>query len=173
MQGLPWKLSIENLQRSNRYELWDYRCSPFSLSHSPWQENKTVLHEDFLLHLDDTYINPCWLLNCLLSMTTIHLFFTLFKAVVTAWFPSCCLWASCLDELISLVEEFCDKNSSIKIFLFFSFWEINDVSVSPNINEPQGHWFFFLKINKLKTSFFFFCILSSVFIMFPFQRVRL
>jgi hypothetical protein len=24
-------------------------------------------------------------------------------------------------------------------FFFSSFWEINDVSVSPNINEPQGH----------------------------------
>jgi hypothetical protein len=46
----------------------------------------------------------------------------------------------CLDELISLVGEFCDKNSSVKIYIsFFSFWEINDVSVSPNINEPQGH----------------------------------
>ena len=168
MQGLPWKLSIENLQRSNRYELWNYRRSPFSLSHSPWQENKTVLHEDFLLHLDDTYINPCWLLNCLLSMTTIHLFYTLFKAVLTAWFPSCCM-GFCLDDQFHYRESFVINNLQLRFF--FSFWEINDVLASPNINEPQGHWFFFLKKNKLKTRLF--CILSSGFIMFPFQCVRL
>jgi len=120
MQGLPWKLSIESLQRSNRYELWDYRCSPFSLSHSPWQENKTVLHEDFLLHLDDTYINPCWLLNCLLSMTTIHLFFTLFKAVVTAWFRSCCK-GFCFDDQFHYRESFVINILQLRFFFSFLF----------------------------------------------------
>jgi len=43
----------------------------------------------------------------------------------------------CLDDQFHYRESFVINNLQLRFF--FSFWEINDVLASPNINEPQGH----------------------------------
>ena len=60
---------------------------------------------------------------------------------------------------VSLSGEFCDKHSSVKIFLSFLFGRLMMYQYHQIlINEPQGHWFFFLKKEVKDSSFLHFVL---------------